>query len=75
MNEKREFTSWSDVAPEVDEASYVTTSNGIIEGKRALNRLHAWMGEEGYNQVHKVPMAMMPPYTRFSFFCRFSSIK
>ncbi|XP_014676824.1 PREDICTED: glycogen debranching enzyme-like [Priapulus caudatus] len=50
VTEDRLYKSWSD-APAL-EKGYVGLRSGIIAGKRALNKLHHYLGEQGYNQVY-----------------------
>uniref|UniRef100_A0A1I7U7N9 Glycogen debranching enzyme n=1 Tax=Caenorhabditis tropicalis TaxID=1561998 RepID=A0A1I7U7N9_9PELO len=42
VHEKRPYASWD---------KEISESQGIIRGRKILNRLHTWLAENGYNQV------------------------
>lgn len=49
MDEDREYTSWTD--GDAKEPGVVNLQSGIIAGKRALNKLHFELGQDGFSQV------------------------
>lgn len=51
MDETRQYTEWSDSEKQLDNPKYVGSKSGIIAAKNALNKLHLYLGMEGYSQV------------------------
>lgn len=49
VEEEREYTSWSD--GEANKPDLVNLQTGITAGKRALNKLHFELGQDGFSQV------------------------
>ena len=70
VTERRLYSPWNGVVPSNEtrlRIDYVSPSSGIIPVKRVLNRLHQFLGENGYNEV--CPALPLPFYriATFSF--------
>ncbi|XP_035229752.1 glycogen debranching enzyme-like isoform X2 [Stegodyphus dumicola] len=49
VSEKRLYTSWTDEV--IAKRGFINANNGIIAGKKALNKLHSELGASGFTQV------------------------
>lgn len=50
MDEKRQYTSWTD-DDLTNDVKFVNSKSGIIVAKKALNDLHYILGQQEFSQV------------------------
>ncbi|GLV44486.1 uncharacterized protein CBL_10290 [Carabus blaptoides fortunei] len=52
VDETRQYAEWADSEKQLNESvRYVNSKSGIIAAKNALNKLHFYLGMEGFSQV------------------------
>lgn len=51
VDEKRQYTLWTDDENVADDVKFVGSKTGIIMAKKVLNDLHYMLGQQGFSQV------------------------